>query len=218
MTFKRICAVFVSVFCLAVQLACRPTGDQKSDSQQESNAISFRITWTDYSGRGQAIQKIVDQYNQLSEDDAMIQMVGGDEDEDTVRSLLEAEPETVFVLPYRYVQYFGNLGFLSDLSADFIDETDLFYPEVWALGTTNGSTYGIPWLGHSMCLLYNDTLLKEADVDPATIDSLNSLLSAMEKIEEQTERKRHRPGRGGQQRHIVDGQSVYLWLWRETGQ
>ncbi|NLI52734.1 MAG: hypothetical protein GX417_00245 [Clostridiales bacterium] len=102
----------------------------------------------------------MDDYNAMSEKDAYIQLVGGDEDSEAIRTVLATRPETILVLPYRHVQYFGDQGSLTDLTAAFAAEEPLFYREIWALGTANGVTYGIPWLGHSMCLLYNETLAK----------------------------------------------------------
>jgi len=193
MSVKRIGFVLIATFGIACLLSCKTTDESASEpasaGSEAAVQLSFRITWTDYSGRGQAIQKIVDDYNALSEEDAFLTMIGGDEDSAAIQSLLDSDPETVIVLPYRYVQYFGDLGCLADLTEAFANEKSLFYPEVWELGTANGTTYGIPWLGHSMCLLYNRTLLDAAGVDPLSIRSLNSLVTAMEAVEQTTTAK-----------------------------
>ncbi len=163
----------------------QPADATNTAASEPAQPISFRITWTDYSGRGQAILKIVNDYN-TSQPGAAVQLLGGDEDEETIRALLASQPETVFMLPYRYVQYFGDLGSLLDLSETFAEEQTLFYPAIWKLGTMGGKTYGIPWLGHSMCLLYNKNLLKEAGVDPDSIQSVDALVSALEQVERNT--------------------------------
>jgi len=68
MTFKRIGTVILTILLTVCQLSCNRIPNSKQDSQQQeaqgSDSLSFRITWKDYSGRGQAIQKIVDAYNQ----------------------------------------------------------------------------------------------------------------------------------------------------------
>lgn len=190
MTFRRISAFLIATGLMMSQLSCTPSNHAQSDTKKQTisqtSTLSFRITWKDYSGRGQAIQKIVDQYNQLFADDATIQLISGDEDLAAIQTLLEEDSETVFVLPYRYVRYFGNLGLLTDLTSDFNEEKSAFYPEVWALGTTNGNTYGIPWLGHTMCLLYNESLLAAAGVNPESIIDLDSFVSALTAVEEKT--------------------------------
>jgi len=190
MTFKRLLALFMAAFVTPCLLSCAqvktPQQAVQTQTPQPESTLPFRITWKDYSGRGQAISKIVEQYNLISEQDATVQVVSGDEDLSAIQTLLDTAPETILVLPYRYVQYFGNAGQLNDLTDDFKQEETAFYQEVWQLGTSGGKTYGIPWLGHSMCLLYNKTLLEKAEVDPAQITSLDGLVAAMTAIEEKT--------------------------------
>lgn len=190
MTFKRVLALFMAAFVALCLFSCKPA--EKTALQtgtitpEPGKTLSFRITWKDYSGRGQAISKIVDQYNMLSDQDSTVQVVSGDEDINAVQALLGTEQNMVFVLPYRYVQYFGGMGLLTDLTEAFQAEESAFYPAVWRLGTADGKTYGIPWLGHSMCLLYNKTILADAGVDPASITSLDALVAAMTAVEEKT--------------------------------
>jgi ABC-type glycerol-3-phosphate transport system substrate-binding protein len=115
-----------------------------------------------------------------------VTLVNGDEDRAAIEALLKSEPETVCVLPYRFIKYFGDKGLLADLTAEFAEDKDLFYSEVWALGTLNGKTYGIPWLGHSMCLLYNKRLLEKAGVRAESIEDMAGFLKAIEEVKEKT--------------------------------
>lgn len=157
---------------------------------QAEETLNFRITWDSYSGRGEAIQKIVDLYNDENASGADICMISGDEDKAAIETLLQAsDPTTVFVLPYRYVQYFGAKGYLADLTDSFDEAEKLFYPALWKLGTVDDTVYGLPWLGHSMCLLYNKTLLNEAGVSPESIKSLDSWVTAMDAVEAKTSAK-----------------------------
>lgn len=150
-------------------------------------ALSLRITWQAYTGRGVAIQKIVDDYNAGSA--SPIGMVGGDEDLQSIQALLDQGAPLLYVLPYRYVKYFGMQGALLDLTAAFATDRNAFYPQIWALGSVGGSTYGIPWLGHAMCLLYNQTLLSQAGVDAATLTSREAFVRALEQVEAKTNAK-----------------------------
>ena len=196
MVNRKIAVIIAFLLCMELTASCTAGSTSlSSDStsaaytaEQTETGIPFRITWTDYSGRGEAIQKIVDSYNKSSTG-AVISMTGGDEDIHAVKTLLQSDSETIFVLPYRYVQYFGAQGLLADLTSDFKDAESLFYPKLWKLGTVDHVTYGIPWLGHSMCLLYNKTLLEEAGVDPASITSLDALVAAMDAVESKTDAK-----------------------------
>jgi len=187
---KSLLAVLSLLLAAAFLFSCtnsnKSTETANTAVSEPAQPISFRITWTDYSGRGQAIQEIVNDYN-TSQPNVAVQLLSGDEDEETIHTLLTSQPETVFMLPYRYVQHFGELGLLLDLSDAFAAEQTLFYPAIWKLGTIGGKTYGIPWMGHSMCLLYNKSLLKEAGVDPDSIRNLDTLVAALEQVEQNTQ-------------------------------
>jgi ABC-type glycerol-3-phosphate transport system substrate-binding protein len=175
--------------CTGIGTAASASSSEPTPSASNpASDISFRITWKDYSGRGEAIRKIVNSYNS-SGGICTVSMIGGDEDLAATEAMIKAGGDTVYVLPYRYVKYFGSLGYLKDLSAEFKDSEGLFYPSVWSLGQVNDVSYGIPWLGHSMCLLYNKSLLQQASVDPASITGLDSLVQAMEAVESKTSAK-----------------------------
>ena len=81
---KRLLSVLLLTLFVVGLLACKKTGGETAEASaseaESAQQLAFRITWTDYSGRGQAIQKIVDGYNALSTEDEPVQMIGGDED------------------------------------------------------------------------------------------------------------------------------------------
>lgn len=189
-TFGVILAVglIVLVFKLSVDSEADDLATTAVDTSNDT-ILDFRITWTDYSGRGEAIQSIVDSYNEKYNNGYTIHMTGGDEDSLAIQSLLCDDSKTIFVLPYRYVKYFGSQGYLADLTTDFKSAEGLFYSEIWKLGSANGLTYGIPWLGHSMCLIYNKKLLAQAGVNPTSITSLDTLLGAIKTVETKTSAK-----------------------------
>lgn len=154
--------------------------------------LVFRITWKTYSGRGDAIRKIVQAYNNLNTSKYEIILTDGDEDRDTIENLLDPKNKDqvdLYVLPYRYIKYFGEQGMLLNITEEFMQEEDLFYEELWDLSVLNNQVYGIPWLGHSMGLIYNVDLLEQSGVDPTQINSLESLVAALEKVESSTAAK-----------------------------
>jgi len=96
-------------------------------SEVKKETLTFRITWKAYSGRGEAIQKIVNSYNAVNNDNFEIKMVDGDEDFNTVKGILEKDsPVDIYVLPYRFVKYFGYEDKLVDLTNDFNKEKEFF--------------------------------------------------------------------------------------------
>ncbi len=183
--------VFIALLIVAVFTVLfvffSPHETEKEALVSGKEVLNFRITWKGYSGRGEAIGKIVEAYNQEQNPGSTIFMENGNEDIDDIRALLENNSKTIFVLPYRYVKYFGSKGFLMDLTASFSGIQALFQPSIWDLGKEGDTVYGVPWLGHSMCLLYNETLLEKAGVNASAINSPDALIDALEKVEAKTD-------------------------------
>lgn len=180
------------MFLAFILSSCENGVDDPKQTTETSvkESIAFRITWTDYSGRGEAIQKIVDAYNAQNDGQFEIDMISGNEALDEVESILQAPKQnTILALPYRYVRYFGETEELSDLTTAFEADADLFYPELYNLGTVDDTVYGIPWVGHSICLIYNADLLKEAGIEPESITDLDALEATLVKVEEKTDAK-----------------------------
>ena len=159
----------------------------KGSDNASNHVLGLRIPWKGYSGRGEAVSRITETYNQKENPGRKVVVENGDEDIQTIGSLLKSDTQTVFVLPYRFVRYFGMKGSLADLTEHFADANALFFPQIWELGTYESAVYGVPWLGHSMGLLYNKALLDKAGVDPASITSLDALVEAMKKVEAATD-------------------------------
>ena len=155
---------------------------------QTKENLNFRITWKAYSGRGEAINKIVQGYNASTSTNYQVTVVDGDEDLTTIENLLHNTSDIdIYMLPYRYVQYFGYENLLGNLTSDFQVEKDYFYVNLWNLGVVGDQVYGIPWMGHTMGLIYNKNLLDKAGVDPADITDLDALVLACEKVETSTD-------------------------------
>ena len=114
-------------------------------------------------------------------------LIGGNENSEEIDTLLaEKDQNTVYVLPYRYIKHYGFEGMLSELSAGMIAYQDLYYEDIWKLNLVNGELYGVPWIGHSICLLYNKDLLAQAEVNPADIVDLETFAAALAKVEANT--------------------------------
>ena len=195
MNMKRIILLVLTYLLLFCLTACQlestamrePSTITTADgaASGKGDTFSLRITWAEYSGRGEAIQRIISNYNNAY--NHSITMLGGDEDLQTIQALLDGNAPIVYVLPYRYVQLFGMRGDLMDLTQAFELEQAAYYPQIWALGGIDGVTYGIPWIGHAMCLLYNTSLLQIASVDATSINSLDALVDAMAQIQSSTD-------------------------------
>ncbi len=187
---KKILFFIVLCFFLGLATSCFPTNSNISKGDERYNLLpelQFRITWDSYSGRGEAIKLLVNDYNQSKTRKANIVLVSGNENKGELEWLLSQENQnTVYVLPYRYIKHYGLLGMLEELSEDIRAYEALFYSDIWALNVVNDALYGVPWIGHSICLLYNEKLLAQAGVDPAEIFDLDSFVAALAMVEAHT--------------------------------
>lgn len=182
----------VIIFLITILTGCVTNNniqEVEPNLQEKQDSLNFRITWKTYSGRGEAIKKIVDSYNATNQTNYVVNVIDGDEDLDNIEALIESNNVDIYVLPYRYVQYLGYKEMLQDLTDSFESKKELFYNKIWDLGVVGEKVYGIPWMGHSMGLIYNRNLLKQAGVAPYSINSLDDLLVACEKVEEKTNSK-----------------------------
>lgn len=161
------------------------------DSKDDKEDLIFRITWKTYSGRGEAISRITELYNVQNQSGYRILLMDGDEDLTAIETLLSSSDGAVdiYMLPYRYVQYLGNQDRLENITDRVQYMEKLFYNKLWQLGTVNEKVYGVPWIGHSMGLIYNKRLLEAAGVDPADIKSPDDLADACRKVEKNTDAK-----------------------------
>lgn len=177
--------IFILLLCMMASIFI---GCGESEEVVVKEKITFRITWKAYSGRGEAIQKIVQTFNQ-SQEDYFIETISGDENLEEIKELMSTDQVDVFVLPYRYVQLLGDEGYLSSVTKEDISDSDMISDSLFNLSKVNQTYYGIPWVSHSMALIYNKNLLAEAGVDASSIVDKTSFESALHTIEEMTDAK-----------------------------
>ncbi|MBF4694413.1 ABC transporter substrate-binding protein [Fusibacter ferrireducens] len=187
MTSNKLKWILLSFWIVIMLAACANSAPKPADPSTVKSPIFFRVTWPEYSGRSTAIKEIVDVFNQTSEEPYEIVLIGGDEDMAHIGdSLADKDEPMLYALPYRLVKYYGEKGDLMDLSDVFSEESIHFYPKIWKLGIIENKLYGIPWIGHSICLVYNADLLTKAGVDPKNIQSLETFVSALETVHNNT--------------------------------
>lgn len=184
--------LFIISLCIAV-LSVTACSNKSPKQPEDGNGdapipeIQFRITWDSFSGRGESVKVLVESYNDSPTRKAHVTLIGGNENSEEIDTLLaEKDQNTVYVLPYRYIKHYGFEGMLSELSAGMIAYQDLYYEDIWKLNLVNGELYGVPWIGHSICLLYNKDLLAQAEVNPADIVDLETFAAALAKVEANT--------------------------------
>ncbi|SER83516.1 ABC transporter substrate-binding protein [Salipaludibacillus aurantiacus] len=145
-----------------------------SEELEEDVSIRMQIVWATDSGRGEAIQRIIEDFEEQNEN-ISVELVGGAQDNQRILTqILSGEAPEVMQLAYRQVRSLGAEGAFVDMAADFEDERDNYYEELWNLGSVGDSLYGFPWLGHTIQLVYNNDMFEEAGIEepPATWDEL----------------------------------------------
>ena len=159
----------------------------KSNGNQITE-LKFRITWDQRSSRGIAINKIVESYN-TSQNKIHVTMIGGNEEHNDFVSLLSSDDIDVYMIPYRYIrdhQISDELLLLNEL---FSEKEDSYYASIKSLAKSEKGIVAIPWIGHSMGLIYNKDITDLAGVDPNSFRSIEDLLNACETINKKTEYK-----------------------------
>lgn len=174
----------VIAFLLLITLMVVGCHDGLESESKEVNKekITFRITWKTYSGRGEAIQAIINEYN-VTNNQYEIVLLDGDEDLGNIRADIDNQRVDLFVLPYRYVKLLGYENQLMPLdTSDYVAE-GVINKALLSYGRIKKAQYGIPWVSHSMALIYNKDILDNCDVDVETIVDRESFEIALKSID-----------------------------------
>lgn len=147
--------------------------------------LKFRITWDQLSSRGIAINKIVESYNN-SQNKIHVTMVGGNEEHNDFVSLLNTDDIDVYMIPYRYIRNHQISDQLLLLTNLFSEKEDSYYESIKSLAKSDKGIVAIPWIGHSMGLIYNKDITDLAGVDPNNFRSIDDLLNACDTINKKT--------------------------------
>lgn len=150
--------------------------------------LEFRITWDTHSGRGEAIYAIVESFNEAHES-INVTMVSGNENRDEVIQELNEGSTDIYMTPYRFLKDEDINPSLLELNQVFEDEWVYFYDTILTMTGNNDERYGMPWIGHSMALVYNKDIVKRAGVKPEEWLSYVDMLEACQMVVEKTDQR-----------------------------
>ncbi len=150
--------------------------------------LEFRITWDVYSGRGDAINAIVQQFNEEHKY-INVTLVSGNENREEVLEELNKASIDIYMVPYRFLKDDEINPLLHEVKEDFENEWAFYYDAVLEMTGDDNHKYGVPWIGHSMAIIYNKSLVKEAGVNPEEWLSYTDLLQACEAVTANTDKK-----------------------------
>ncbi len=151
--------------------------------EQEVIELTFRITWDVTSGRGEAIANIVQDFNDSHKYIHVTVISGNEEESDIVASVQNKEAD-VYMLPYRALKDEQVVDNLVEVSDVFEDQWTHYYDSILSLTGSGDKRYGLPWLGHSMALIYNKQLTSEAKVDPQQWLTLDDMVTGCQRVVE----------------------------------
>ncbi len=169
---KIITSRIALIMSMALLASCG--GSKEEDLSNSNNSqgtlentveIDFMINWDIESGRGKNIQIAVDEFNK-SQDDIKVTLMSGTQDAAALTTtIMGNNPPEVIQLGAKETKSLGSEGLLYDMN-DYEEKADeIFYESVVDVFKTKDDLYGIPWIGHSIQLVYNKDLFREAGLD-----------------------------------------------------
>ncbi|ALS27132.1 sugar ABC transporter substrate-binding protein [Paenibacillus sp. 32O-W] len=156
------------------------SGTETGDSGKVTT-IKMQIAWASDSGRGKAIREILDEF-EAQNPDIKVEMLGGIQyGQKLLTQILSGQAPEVLQVSYGEVKALASQGAFIDLTEDFAANESNYVPEIWQLAVTDGKLYGLPWLGHTIQLVYNKTMFEEAGITkpPATWEELYEVAKAL---------------------------------------
>ncbi|MDQ0913925.1 ABC transporter substrate-binding protein [Paenibacillus sp. V4I5] len=166
----------ISMTCLmGLMTACSSTNTNETSSaapvastQANSNGkvtnISMQIAWASDSGRGKAIREMLDQFEKENKD-VKVELLGGVQTgQKLLTQILSGKSPEVLQVAYGDAKPLAVQGAFVDLMKDFGAEKSNYMPQIWELAMNEGQLTGMPWLGHTIQVIYNKNLFEKAGI------------------------------------------------------
>ncbi len=132
--------------------------------------IVFQEPWSLDSDRGKVVQTLVSDFMAANPDIRVVIKDSGVNNAVFTTEVLAGSAADVVMFGEDGVPLFAPQDAFIDLSP-YVNKWDAgkrndFYESTWGFGTYNGKQYGIPWIAHSMALIYNKGMFEAAGLDP----------------------------------------------------
>ncbi len=134
--------------------------------------ITFQQPWKIDSDRGQVVKAIIDGFMKANPNITVEIIDSMPEKAKVISSILAGKASNVMMFPEDWVAEFGPQNAFLDLSPYVAKwpatKRNDFYEPVFKLGqSADGKVqYAVPWIAHSMALVYNKGMFKAAGLDP----------------------------------------------------
>lgn len=184
--------------------------------------ITFQEPWKLDSDRGKVIKGIVDGFMKKYPNITVEIVDTMPEKAKVISTILAGKASNVMMMPEDWVAEFGAQNAFLDLSPYVAkwpaDKKGDFYGPVFKLAQSpDGKVqYGIPWIAHSMALIYNKGMFKAAGLDPNKPPKTWEELYDYAKKLTTPDGKQYGWGLVGKQGHD-QAWMIYTFMWQNGG-
>jgi ABC-type glycerol-3-phosphate transport system substrate-binding protein len=136
--------------------------------------IALQISRAGDSGGEKIIREILDAFERENPD-IKVRLLSGDQAGARILPLvLSGQAPEIMQVNYQDVRSQAGDEVFQNIGRDFEAEGQAFYPLPWEMGKARGIQYGVPWMGHTIQLVYNQDLFARAGLTraPDTWDEL----------------------------------------------
>jgi multiple sugar transport system substrate-binding protein len=141
-----------------------PAASASAPSSGKVTNISMQIAWASDSGRGKAIREMLDQFEKENPN-VKVELLGGVQaGQKLLTQILSGKSPEVLQVAYGDAKPLAVQGAFVDLTKDFGAEKANYMPQIWDLALNDGKLTGMPWLGHTIQVIYNKTLFEKAGI------------------------------------------------------
>lgn len=156
---------------LALSLAlsgCAKSDETKSNAaDSKSNEpvnIRMQIAWASDSGRGKAIQEVLNEFEKQNPN-IDVEMVGSTQgNQKLLTQILSGKAPEILQISYRDLIGLAPQDAFVDLTDELKDQKENYYEQSWNQAVVDKKVFGLPWLGHTIQLVYNKDLFEKAGI------------------------------------------------------
>ncbi|KOX22218.1 extracellular solute-binding protein [Nocardiopsis sp. NRRL B-16309] len=177
-TLRTLCAISTAAVCAAAAAGC-------SASDDGADAAADTYTWWDPYPQHEESSDWAARVDACADEAGVaIERTAYDTTALTNQALLAAQENAspdVILLDNPAVSTLADTGMLTTMD-EFGLDTSEFDENLLAAGVVDGSAYGVPIGANTLGLYYNEEILGDAGVDPASITDWASLTEALEEV------------------------------------
>ncbi|MGG1678211.1 ABC transporter substrate-binding protein [Neobacillus sp. NRS-1170] len=169
---KKLILLVIAVLTLSLGLLGCGKKEESSAASKESKSkepvsIRMQIAWPSDSDRGLAIREVLNKFEEKNPN-IKVEMVGSAQgDQKLLTQILSGKAPEVIQVAYRDLLGLAPQQGFTDLTKELSGLKDNYYKQSWDQALYEKKVYGLPWLGHTIQLVYNKDLFEKAGIKEA---------------------------------------------------